>query len=188
MKHYIDCGFDGFGGQLLSMALVSETERSMYAVMNYTPIQDPWVLANVHPIMLEVPQERIDVLGYGVSREQLAVMINEYFKNDAYPHVVADWPDDLKYLCEVLITGPGTMIDLPGIKMSVKRVDAYPSTLIGAVQHNAWWDAMALRHMFRPQDMPLPLNVGSIADELTQHKERDLKRLMEEAPFNGEIR
>lgn len=30
--------------------------------------------------------------------------------------------------------------------LEVNNVDAYPTELEGAVQHNAWWDAMALRH------------------------------------------
>jgi hypothetical protein len=34
----------------------------------------------------------------------------------------------------------------PSIKFEMHRVDAYPTTLPGAVQHNAYWDAMALRH------------------------------------------
>jgi hypothetical protein len=31
-------------------------------------------------------------------------------------------------------------------------VDAYPTTLDGAIQHNAWWDAMALRHLLAHPD------------------------------------
>lgn len=150
MKYYIDCEFDGLGGPLLSMAIVSETGRSLYAVMNHRKlIVEDFVRENVMPFLMQVPQEKIDVQGYGVDKIQLAAMLEYYFKTDVYIHVIADWPDDLKYLSEALITGPGTMIDIPGIKMSVKRVDAYPTALEGAVQHNAWWDAMALRELFR---------------------------------------
>lgn len=164
MKHFIDCEFDGLGGQLLSMALVSETGRSMYAVMNYIPMKlSAWVFDNVHMRMFDVPRERINHVGYGIAPEALSKMLEEYFASDLTPHVIADWPDDLKYLCEALITGPGTMIEIPYIKMSVRRVDAYPTTLPGAVQHNAWWDAMALRHLL----MQPSLICGSVADELT---------------------
>ncbi len=31
-------------------------------------------------------------------------------------------------------------------EFEMHRVDAYPTMLPGAVQHNAYWDAMALRH------------------------------------------
>ena len=35
----------------------------------------------------------------------------------------------------------------PGFSASCVRVDAYPTDLPGAVRHNAWWDAMALKHL-----------------------------------------
>lgn len=34
----------------------------------------------------------------------------------------------------------------PRMTFEVHNVDCYPTTMKGAVQHNAWWDAMALRH------------------------------------------
>lgn len=143
MKYYLDCEFDGRGGELISMGLVSETGRSLYVVMDYTA-KDEWVLANVVPLLFDVPMERIDHLCFGASPKKLSFMLETYFKSDEYPHVIADWPDDIKYLCEALITGPGTMINIPGAKFSIKRVDAYPTPISDAVQHNAWWDAVVL--------------------------------------------
>lgn len=148
MKYYMDCEFDGLGGELMSMAIVSETGHSMYVVMRYK-CTDQWVTENVHPVMYECPLNEVSgPLLLGAQPAQLTTALNNYFAHDDNAHVIADWPDDIKYLCEALITGPGTMIDVPGMKFSVKRVDAYPTTLKGAVQHNAWWDAMALRHLF----------------------------------------
>lgn len=148
MKYYIDCEFDGLNGPLLSMALVSETGKSMYAITDYVP-RDPWVIANVVPHLYVVDAERISgPLICDANPAELADAIQTFLAPDADPHVIADWPDDIKYFCQYVITGPGQMIDVPGLKMSVKRVDAYPTTLKGAVQHNAWWDAMALRHLF----------------------------------------
>lgn len=150
MKYYIDCEFDGLNGPLLSMALASETEKSMYVVMGYGPIRDPWVADNVIPHMLDFPMERVSgpiVLGAG--QLQLSHAIQEFLMGDINPHIIADWPDDLKYFNHYLITGPGTMIHTPHtLRQTIKRVDAYPTTLKGAVQHNAWWDAMALRAIF----------------------------------------
>lgn len=37
--------------------------------------------------------------------------------------------------------------DMPPLRFEVSNLDAYPTDLPGAVQHNAWWDAMALRHL-----------------------------------------
>lgn len=151
MKYYIDCEFDGLDGPLLSMALASETGKSMYVVMNYGPIRDPWVNANVHPIMLDVPLDQISgPVVFGADITQLSQALEVFLAGDEYVYVIADWPDDIKYFADALITGPGTMIDIPRVTFAVKRVDVYPTGLPGAVQHNAWWDAMALRHFFRP--------------------------------------
>jgi hypothetical protein len=147
MKYYIDCEFDGMGGPLLSMALVSETGKSLYAVMNFTA-KEPWVLENVVPLMVDCPLNQIQFCRLGAEPSDLAHMLQSYFLSDADPYVVADWPDDITYLCQAMLTGPGTMINVPGMKFAIKRVDAYPTTLKGAVQHNAWWDAMALRALF----------------------------------------
>lgn len=151
MKYFIDCEFDGRGGQLVSMAIVSETGKSMYVVMACKALQDEWVAENVLPVLYAMPISDPYPCIIGAPKNVLPMALEEFFKADTSPHVIADWPDDIKYLCEAMITGPGAMIDVPGMKFSVKRVDAYPTTLKGAVRHNAWWDAMALRHYFQIQ-------------------------------------
>lgn len=62
------------------------------------------------------------------------------------PTLFADWPDDIRYFCQALITAPGEMVNIPRLTFHIVRVDAYPTTLEGAVQHNALWDARALCH------------------------------------------
>ena len=62
--------------------------------------------------------------------------------------------------CELLITGPGKMIALPGIRFEVVRIDAYPTTLRDAVQHNALWDACALHAAIAAPGSALPARVG----------------------------
>lgn len=155
MRYYLDTEFDGFGGRLLSLALVREDGASFYAVTS-AHANDPWVQKNVVPIMYDVPHER-GIQGWYSDREDrgfkfhmtLGEDIAEFLKGDPRPHVVADWPDDIRYLCHELITGPGEMVSIPAITFEVARVDAYPTELAGAVQHNAWWDAMALREKLR---------------------------------------
>lgn len=84
-----------------------------------------------------------------------------YLHTDPYPVIVADWPDDIKYMCQALITGPGEMVDIPCIRFELARVDAYPSRLVGAIQHNALWDARALRALFiKPKGSDLRLPPG----------------------------
>ena len=144
MKYYLDTEFNGFGGDLISVALVREDGASYYAFDSLIdgPV-DPWVAENVIPILHNVP------CAYNIcDSDMMALGIQDFFKGDKDPVIITDWPDDVGYLCSLLITGPGKMIAVPGIKFEVHRVDAYPTTLPNAVQHNAWWDAMALRHLF----------------------------------------
>lgn len=147
-RYYLDTEFNGMGGDLISLALVADDGRELYlATKCYNPV--PWVAANVMPIIgLEGAHP------FYVKPHQFSEAIQGFLSDSIYPAVIADWPDDIRYFCQCLIIGPGRMINIPSIKMinipSIKlelvRVDAYPTTLAGAVQHNALWDARALRH------------------------------------------
>ncbi len=155
MRYYLDTEFDGFGGDLMSLALVREDGPSLYAICS-AYAKDDWVKANVVPILSDVPRDA-EIQGWYDAREArgfkyhmwLGEDVAEFMKGDPSPHIVADWPDDIRYLCGLLITGPGEMVNIPHLTFEVARVDAYPTTLPGAVQHNAWWDAMALRAKLR---------------------------------------
>lgn len=64
--------------------------------------------------------------------------------------IIADSPVDIGRFCAALSTsedGGWASADYPRMTFEVHNVDCYPTTLPGAVQHNAWWDAMALRHL-----------------------------------------
>jgi hypothetical protein len=152
MKYYIDCEFDGLGGKLISMALVREDGRSLYVVTDHKP-QNLWVAEHVSPVLYAVPLDRIEFSAFEASPLALARLLEEYFGEDLNPHIVADWPDDIKYFCEACITGPGTMISVRSVSMEIRRVDAYENgkAIAGpdhAIQHNAWWDALALKTYF----------------------------------------
>lgn len=145
MKYFLDCEFNGYRGALISLALVCEDGRELYMVerdfwkRRFAPDDiDPWVQRNVMPF-LAVQTVQVE------TRTGMAAEIERFL--DPAPVIVADWPDDIRYFCECLIVGPGEMIKTaPRIFFNVERVDAYPTDLPGAVQHNALWDARALRH------------------------------------------
>jgi hypothetical protein len=62
--------------------------------------------------------------------------------------IIADWPDDIRYFCELLITGPGYMIATPK-KLSFTMDRSLPETSIHSkIPHNAREDAIRLmRHI-----------------------------------------
>lgn len=146
MRYYLDTEFNSFKGRLLSFALVREDNESIY-VINPTPMTEahsitPWVRENVIPRLDQVPSH---IVPQYLDYERSAWAIEDFLKGDESPEIIVDWPDDIKYFSELLITGPGTMIDIPRLIYRMHRVDAYPSEFPDCVQHNAWWDAMALK-------------------------------------------
>ena len=150
MRYYLDCEFNGYRGRLLSMALVRDDGEELYLVASpFPPIGcEPWVAENVVPVVFPDGM-RCNGKVMTISLKVFPTLVEEFLAGDEGPVIVVDWPDDIRYFCETIIVGPGKMIDIPGLTFEVFRVDAYPTDLPGAVQHNALWDARALRHKLR---------------------------------------
>jgi hypothetical protein len=137
MKYYLDCEFDG--PDLLSLALVASDGRELYLACHYRVANDPWVDTNVCPI-IDLPDAMPEPMAGAQEK------IEAFFRGDDGPHIIADWPTDFQHLLPLMHDGRGNMIDVPSFACSVVRVDAYPTTLHGAIKHNALWDARALMH------------------------------------------
>jgi len=147
MRYFIDCEFNGHGGQLLSMALIREDGRSIYLCIADKPEDlSSWVLMNVWPLVhIQLP------VGHTVAYvNDWGSLLRDFVGSDQHPIIIADSPVDIGRFCTVLSTSPDgewVSTDYPAIGFEVHNVDCYPTTLEGAVQHNAWWDAQALRHL-----------------------------------------
>ncbi|MBP8234469.1 MAG: hypothetical protein KAY22_19425 [Rhizorhabdus sp.] len=144
MRYFLDTEFDGFGGPLISLALAAEDGSSLYLATD-CPTPTEWVRDNVMPIITVPGADPLPV-----EADQFGPLIAVFLRRDPNPIIVADWPDDIRYFCAALITGPGLMVNIPGCKFEMVRVDAYPTDLPGAVQHNALWDARALMRRLMP--------------------------------------
>lgn len=149
MRFYIDCEFDGHGGPLLSIAVVGEDGRGLYLCVADPPRElSPWVAENVWPLVhIRLPIGR--TVAYV---EDWGHFIRGHIGANS-PMIIADSPVDIGRFCAVISTGSDggwTSTDYPSMTFEVYNVDCYPTDLPGAVQHNAWWDAMALRHKLTP--------------------------------------
>lgn len=134
MRYFIDTEFNGFGGKLMSLAIVAQDVNApeFYCEIEMKDQLEPWVALNVAPHMFLVPKT------YSQFQSDLA----NYLWTIGDCTIVADWPDDIRYFCEALITGPGQMINvLTKIKFELDLNINYTS----AVPHNALWDARAIR-------------------------------------------
>lgn len=156
MKYALDTEFNGYRGELISLSLYREDGESLYMVFRRPANITPWVLANVLPYLETVPRH---VRVHKVFRNDAQRLLTDFFKGDTDIEILVDWPDDMQYLSELLITGPGSMIDIPRLTFRMERHDAWPLVreplpVWGApIQHNAWWDSWALYQKFYEEDV-----------------------------------
>jgi hypothetical protein len=141
--YFLDCEFNGFGGELISLALSGETgelylsrpESELNALADHD-----WIADHVLP-HLSLPDARPDIMPL----DRFGRAIQAFLTNDPAPVIVADWPEDLMHLMQCLIIAPGQMVRIPDLSLRLLHASAYPTDMEEAVQHNALWDARALR-------------------------------------------
>ncbi|MEP7209626.1 MAG: hypothetical protein ABI740_02210 [Alphaproteobacteria bacterium] len=151
MRYFLDTEFNGFGGALISLALVSETGTSLYLVYGIPPAPDPFVRDHVQPKLLCVPA---NVEVRHVDQATGARAIEAFLHPDPDPQLIADWPDDVRLCCQALMISPERTAPIDHLSFEIHRVESYPTELAGAVEHNAWWDAMALRDRLKREITP----------------------------------
>lgn len=147
MKYYLDTEFNGWGGELISLALVVEDGEEFYWYdNNLGKFDHPWVMKNVIPHIESIHTPRTDInLTQGLTKFLLRTT-PEY----EWVDIIADWPDDIAYFSRAFIIGAGHRIKShPNIRMQF--VDKVPDKEIQLVdkfkhyqEHNALWDARML--------------------------------------------
>lgn len=142
---YIDCEFDGHNGPLLSIAMVRGDGRGLHVkIGDHNAVNDPWVRENVIPIM---DSHHAD-LSWHVQPNEAGTQLRGFIGDCQNPKIIADSPVDIARFCRAISTaedGGWHSSGYASMTLIVRNVDCYPTKLEGAVQHNAWWDAMALR-------------------------------------------
>lgn len=143
MRYFLDCEYNGFGGALLSLALVPEHgDEELYLTFDCPGPIELWVERNVLPYIGQVPDGlKLPVM----SREQAAQAIAMYLGHDPEPEILADWPTDIELLCGLLSFAPGRMVALPEMRFRLLTLGSFSPAENSAVAHNALHDARALR-------------------------------------------
>ena len=143
MRYFLDTEYDGFGGALLSIALVPEDGgEEFYAVLAHDSVADAWVERNVVPYLDTVPEA---LKSPRMSRGDAALALARWLAHDSAPDIIADWPEDLAQLAMLLVTGPGRMVAVPGLTLRFVPLHGFSTASNSAVPHNALHDARALR-------------------------------------------
>lgn len=136
MKLFLDCEFNGFGGELISMALVDENEKYFYEVLSCLN-PTPWVFNNVIPIL---NKQHIDLKEF---KNKLFNFLDQY----ETIHIVADWPEDFSLFLTTLILQQGVCMMTPKLTMELWESDT-TLTINSEVPHNALQDAFALKRRY----------------------------------------
>ena len=142
MRYFVDTEFNGFGGALLSLALVPEDGEEFYVALECSDPLHPWVERNVVPYLDSVPFAQTSPR---MPRRKASEALAAYLALDPEPELIADWPDDIAHFCQLLMTGPGTMVAVPPLRFRLVSLVGFSPAANSAVPHNALHDARALR-------------------------------------------
>lgn len=136
MKVFIDCEFNSHGGELISMALVAEDGQEFYEVLGCAN-PHPWVREHVMPFLLK----------NDVSRSTFVSKLWAFVSKFDHIELIADWPEDIRYFCEAIITSPGEMIPMKGFTAVYMRGLHGDSTLPHNALHDARANALAFKEL-----------------------------------------
>lgn len=142
MRYFLDTEFNGFGGELISLALVPEDGDDFYITLELKEQPNAWVARHVLPHLDHVP---VGLQSPRLPRDTAARALSDYLTMDPRPELVADWPEDISQFCNLLMTGPGAMVPIPPLTFRLVPLQGFGTAANSTVPHNAWHDARALR-------------------------------------------
>ena len=127
---YLDTEFNGFHGELISIALISSvTGKEFYEVLPLPKVIVPWVRQNVITVLNQQPEDY----------QKLRWKLYNYLKYHAGEPIVADWPEDLSHLLNLLCEPNGVSFRL---ELDLRLIQS--GELYSEIHHNALSDARAL--------------------------------------------
>jgi len=143
MRYFLDTEFNGFGGALLSVALVpADGSEEFYVTIAHDGALDPWVERHVIPFLDMVPEP---LRSARLPRRAAAEALAAWLTHDPAPEIIADWPEDLAQFAMLFVTGPGMMVAVPPLALRFEPLNNFSTAANSAVPHNALHDARALR-------------------------------------------
>ena len=86
MRYFLDTEFNGFGGALLSLALVPDDGPEFYVTLGCGETCLPWVEEHVVPFLDHVP---VGLVSPRLERLDAAVTLSHYLAVDPAPEIVA---------------------------------------------------------------------------------------------------
>jgi len=142
MIFFLDTEFNGFGGDLISIALVP-LEKDHPPFYEALDCESPteWVVENVLPVLQTNP----------VSRQLLTDRICDYLDEGSDVTIVADWPEDIAHAAALLSYKGKRRLFKERICFELIDGSGFDCSKASEVPHNAYYDALALRNCFEKQ-------------------------------------
>jgi hypothetical protein len=145
VRYFLDTEYNGWGGALLSLALVPDDGEELYLTLDWDGPLEEWVERHVIPYLDAVPEPLVSPR---MNRIDAARTVAHYLAGDPDPVIVADWPEDIALFNALLLTGPGTMVEVPPLTFKFLELSGFSTAANSKVPHNALHDARSLRdHM-----------------------------------------
>jgi hypothetical protein len=142
MRYFLDTEYNGIGGALLSLALVPDDGDELYLTLQTDEPILEWVQRHVVPYLDMVPEQ---LSCPRLTRKDAAHALERYLRHDHEPVIIADWPEDISHLCDLMVTGPGDMVDIRHATFRLLPMSNFSTAANSKVPHNALHDARALR-------------------------------------------
>lgn len=135
MRFYLDTEFNGFDGQLISLALVPEDASFEFYEALHCDWPTPWVKKHVMPVINKTP----------VALEYFQSELVAYLSLFTDIVIIADWPMDISFFCQALMMEDWAACSCSKNISFQVRMDL--NTRASTNPHNALDDARALREM-----------------------------------------
>jgi hypothetical protein len=149
VRYFLDTEYNGIAGALLSLALVPDEGDELYLTFKTDEAIVEWVQGHVVPYLDSVPDQlscpRLD-------RSEAAHALEHYLRHDDDAVIIADWPEDIAQFCNLMVTGPGDMVDLRHLTFRLLPLSNFSTAENSRVPHNALHDARALRDHYRSME------------------------------------
>jgi hypothetical protein len=142
VRYFLDTEYNGIGGALLSLALVPDDGDELYLTFQAAEPLLEWVERHVAPYLDSVPEQ---LSCPRLTRDDAAHALERYLGHDDEPVIVADWPEDIAHFCNLMVTGPGDMVEVRHVTFRLAPMSNFSTAANSKVPHNALHDARALR-------------------------------------------